>query len=159
MTFKTEAEAVKRKLVRMTQWLQDSGDNRSFIEKSGAQIMENPLRKIMYVKASDTRISLFADNVASTTQRKYTEVIGPKRRWLSESKKFNSIRHLAESLFSKNPKITPEEFQKAVRKEYPASEAAGIKCYGHFCVYRNDLLVKGRFQCIPKPDWFGKESA
>jgi hypothetical protein len=150
MNFKTVSAARAQNLIQFTTWQMNTPDERKSLESSRNQIMKNPLRKVMFVQGSDFRIALFVDNVAKSgdTAR------GPRTQQISTSGKYKSIRHLAEVLFAKNPDLTIEQWKKAMMKEYPKSESAGIKCYGHYCWYRHHLALQGRFRYIERPSWF-----
>ncbi len=150
MKFKSISDAKKLSLVQFSEWAVNTPAERSYLESTSVQILKNPLRKTMFVQGSDFRIAIFVDDVANTGDHSR----GPRTQQLSTSKKFKSIRHLAESLFSKNPNLTVQQWKQTMQKEYPKSESAGIKCYGHFCWYRHHLVLQGRFRCIERPSWF-----
>lgn len=151
MKFYTLKEATDKNLVRLTQWLNDIPDERSYLEDAHKQVSLSPERVTMFVKNGDL-IALFVDKT-SETMKSGKAVRGPSVR-LSKSKRYKSIRHLAEILFANNPNITLEDFRDAMKREYPKSATAGIKCYGHYCWYRHHLKMQGRFRCIPRPKSF-----
>jgi hypothetical protein len=154
MKINTVADAKKLNLTRSTQWLIGNAENRNHLESSHKQVMLNPKRKTMFVQGQDFRIALFVDNVAGSG-----DTIRSPRVRNSKNGKYTSIRHLAETLFSKNPDLTLEQWKSAMSKEYPKSASAGMKCYGHFCYYRHHLVMQGRFRCIPRPSWFREKTS
>lgn len=151
MKFFTVADAAKQNLIRSTHWLVNTPEDRQSLQSAHDQVMLNPLRKAILVQGKDFRIALFVDDVSGKVTRGER---GPRVQKLSASGKYKSIRHLAEVIFSKTPDLDVKKWQTIMKREYPKSESAGIKCYGHYCWYKHHIVSQGRFTFIPVPSWF-----
>ena len=146
MNFKTGSDAEKANLNRHSHWLQNTAENRKYLTDTFNQIMLNPDRRTIFVKNDTGMIAIYVDNYARKTGKE-----SPRTRQISKSGKFMSIRHLAETLFIKNPDLQLATFKIRMQEEYPGTAPTGDKAYGHWCWYRFHIVIKGDLRYIPKP--------
>ena len=88
----------------------------------------------------------------SKTTKKVSPKKQSKEQLKSKSGKYRSVRHLLETLFSKNKELTKEEARAAVKKEFPDSKYLRTT-KTHFSWYKSHILNHREFVTIDPPSW------
>jgi hypothetical protein len=149
MNFFTEREAKEKKLVPITEYLEDTDKERAYLLKMKNDITGKAPRQTMFVmcaKGSGDAIALFANNLCAKQPARDL----PKGIYKSKSGKFKNLLHLCESIFHADKDLTFDKFKKMIRKEFPKSAMLNSDrdCRLNFNIYRHRLAIQGRFQYI-----------